>query len=639
MATKGSRGRDPTRALQESVDRLSESFDRLAERLETAIDGNGGVGLHEGDKLQNHIRRFMPFYALGALFALMLIILPTKPGSDDADEASQLTPGSEQTFSGNTGDVASPDGPKVKGRGVTTGRGGGPAGTNTPSVSVPGVKKFDPLAWSAVGKTRGGFDCKEGVRQIPWSRYAVPCYPAWTGNNGGATTRGVTEKEIVVVHRDFPSTAASRAVEAYVEAAGFASAAEFRETRKKFVDHYNKIFELWGRKVKYITYESEYGNSTEEALSQNKDGACQDADAIISKFKPYLVVGDTTGVFGECAAERKLIALGAGAYYPETWYRKYHPYIFAGVMECERIAYMNAEYIGKRLANRPAKWSKDKLLDKSKRRIGIIVPENDQYSHCVEIAKREGEQKYNGKVDSTYKYQLDIQRFPEEAARAIVQFKADRITTIFLACDPIIPIFLTQSARGQEYFPEWVINSAGLTDVEQFARLWDQEEIQWSLFGMSQLGNTGRILGPEGEGTRSYKQFFGTDIPPGTQTEYYAATGLFSILQATGPVLTPQNMAATYPRLPPGGAPEFEVGYTSYATDPRGRPGSDHTAVDDMREVYWLCTQIGGDSGGRCSAPKSYDDKGGKYVPTYGGKRFRPGQWPRGDPPVFPEKP
>ena len=37
--------------------------------------------------------------------------------------------------------------------------------------------------------------------------------------------------------------------------------------------------------------------------------------------------------------------------------------------------------------------------------------------------------------------------------------------------------------RGQNYYPEWITNGAGLTDVEQFARLWDQEEIQWSLWG------------------------------------------------------------------------------------------------------------------------------------------------------------
>jgi hypothetical protein len=290
--------------------------------------------------------------------------------------------------------------------------------------------------------------------------------------------------------------------------------------------------------------------------------------------------------------------------------------------------------------NRPAKWSKDVTLNKSKRVMGIYVPTNDQYQFCVKMASKELKDNYGAEFKSTYNYQLDITRFADEAARAIVQFAADRVTSIFLACDPLSPIFLTQSARGQEYYPEWIINSAGLTDVEQFARLWDQEEIQWALFGMSQLGDVGRILGPQGEGTIAYKKAFGTDIPPGTQTVYYAALGIFSVLQAAGPNLTQLGLASSYWRLPPGGAPYYEVGYTSYNTDSFGRAGHDHTAVDDMREVYWLCTSFTGDAEGtsRCASPKASDGKGGLYVPTMNGKRFRPGEWPVGDPPVFKEK-
>ncbi|MEX2393649.1 MAG: hypothetical protein WD826_04110 [Actinomycetota bacterium] len=644
MATGSGRARggDAQASLQQSVDHLADAFDRMATRLET-LEGGGGYA--EGDKVQRHIRRYMPFYALATVWALMLLILPTRPdGAGTAEQAGALTP-TEQGFvdsggsavsAGSAGNASSATGSIAVGGGSGGASVKGPGGATT----VPGATAVDPLAWTAKGKTRGGFDCAKGIRQIPWSRYAPPCFPAFTGSNGGATSRGVTEKEIVIVHRDFPDTAASQATAAYVQAAGFASPDEFKDTRLKFAAHFNKIFELWGRKVKYIYWTSQYGNSTDEALSKGKEGACADADAIIAEFKPFMVVGDTTGVFGECAGERKLMADGAGAYYPDTWYRKYHPYLWAGVMECERIAHMNAEYIGKKLANKPAKWSKDRLLDKSKRVIGLIVPDNDQYSFCVDIAERVGKEKYGSEIASRYNYQLDIQRFPDEAAKAIVQFNAAQCTTIFLATDPLIPIFLTQSARGQEYFPEWIINSAGLTDVEQFARLWDQESIQWSLWGMSQLGDTGRILGPKGEGTQSYKKFFGTNIPPGTQTEYYALLRVFGLLQAAGPVLTPQNIAAAAPRLPAGGAPEYEVGHTSFATNSEGGPGFDHTSVDDMREVYWLCSQIGGDSGGRCSAPKSYDGNGGTYVVLNGGKRFLPGQWVAGDSPgLFKEKP
>jgi hypothetical protein len=642
-------GRSSARSLQDSVDQLAGAFDRLAARLE-AIEPGGGAAAGETDKLTRHVRRYMPFYALATVWALMLIILPTRQDNGGAtNQASSLTPGgAAQTFE-DAGTGAPVDlgdsttaaaGSSVRRSGVgpsTSAASAGDVGTTV--VPSGNADVVDAIAWNKTGKTRGGFDCAKGVRQLPWSRYAAPCYPAWSGNNGGATDNGVTAKEIVIVDRDFPDSASSAAVDAFVQQAGFASSDEFEETQHKFYGWMNKVFELWGRKVKLVEYESEYGNSTDESLSKGKEGACADADSIKAKYNPFLILSGSSP-FGECAAERKMTVLGAGAYYPDTWYRKYHPYIWAGVMECERIAHMNAEYLGKRIVNRPAKWSKDLTLDKSKRVMGIYVPNNDQYQFCVKMAAKELKDNYNAEFKSTYNYQLDITRFADEAARAIVQFAADRVTTIFLACDPLSPIFLTQSARGQEYFPEWVINSAGLTDVEQFARLWDQEEIQWSLWGMSQLGDISRILGPTGEGTTAYKKAFGTDIPPGTQTTYYAALGIFSVLQATGPSLTQENLAATYWRLPGGGAPEYEVGYTSYLTDSFGKPGHDHTAVDDMREVYWLCTQFAGDSeGSRCSAPKGSDGIGGLYVPTYNGKRFRPGEWPVGEAPVFKEKP
>src|SRR5919108_323512 len=641
LATRRSGGsRDSARALQESVDRLAGAFERMADRLE-AIESGGGVA--EGDRFTRHIRRYMPFYALATVWALMLFLLPTRPGSEQTEQAGQVTGGaiSGGTFDSGAGEVAA-------GSGATAGAAGGARGAyeGVKTTVGPGgqvTTGFDPLAWKATGKTRGGFDCGPGIRQLPWSEYAVPCYPAWSGNNGGATSRGVTAKEIVVVERRFPESANQQAVDAVIQQAGFASRAERQATREEFIKYFNKTFELWGRQVKIIVYESEYGDSTEEALSKGKEGACADADSILAKYKPFVIVGTPgggTSPFAECAAERKMMSLNAGAYYPERWYRKYHPYLWNGTMECERIAHQFAEYLGKRLANRPAKWAK--RLEKNKPRVfGTWVPNNDQYQYCVRISEKDLKEKYgvNPEDGSRYNYPLDIQRWPDEAARAVVQFHADGVTTVVLASDPISPIFLTQSARGQEYFPEWITNGAGLTDVDQFARLWDQEEVQWSLFGMSQLGDVFRILSNEGEGSKTYKKATGTDIPPGAQVEYAATLGLFNVLQAAGPILTPQNVAAAIWRLPPGGAPHFEGGLVYYGTAPDGSSGHDHGGVDDHKEIYYLCTAFAGNTGGasRCAEPKAPDGQGGMNMATYGGKRFTNNTWPRGDPPVFPE--
>ncbi len=603
------------RALQESIDRLSRAFDRFANRVGVLeANGNGNSG---PDRVVANIRRYLPFYALLTLWGLILVLIPLRDNGEPAEQASQVS----STATESSGDVPSatsgPGGTQVEGTSAT-------AGPSTPTDSTgPAVPAgFDPLAWVLTGKTKGGFDCGPNVRQIPWSAYATPCYPKWEGKNPGATYRGVTDKEIVIVRRYFPDSANSQAVDTVVAQAGGASEEVTDAARREFYKYFNKVFELWGRQVKFVEWESQFGDETQEAQGRGKEGACADVNVIVNDLKAF-AVADGGAAFSECAAARKLMVIDAANYYPETFYRKYHPYLWGGVPECERIVRQMAEYYGKRLANKPAKYAKG--LDKDKtRKYGIYIPDNDAYQMCGNILEREMQTKYNVPKGSRYNYTLDISRFADEAAQAMIQFKAEGVTSIILTCDPISPIFMTQSAQGQNYNPEWVLVGVALTDVDNVPRLWEADQVRGSLFGMSQLGATAKILGGTGEPPKTYKAATGTALAKGTDGGYFITMRVFSFLQATGPTLTPENMAAAIFRSPPGGAPDFQVGYTSYRDGPDGTKGAhDHTAIDDAREVWWNPDADG------------YDGVKGSYIETYGGKRFRNGEWAREDPPVF----
>ncbi len=641
----------------------------MADRLE-AIEQNGSASPSAGTTpayaqtpLWRHTQRYAPFYALGVILLLIIWLVPTRntTGTTQAQQAGAITSGDTGGAAGGDAGTApatssSSSSSSASAPAASTG-GGVSSGTGVASAAQ--IRQIEsqivPWAWNKTGTTAGGFACKPGVRQLPWSDYAVPCYPHVTlSNNGGATTRGVTSDKIVIVSRHFQDSASSQAVNAFVAQAGFATGDAVTAADMQFRKYFEKIFELWGRKVDYIDYISKNGNSTDEALGQGSDVACSDADDIIAKYHPFMVVGTgnnggATGVFAVCAAQRHLLTYGGGAYYPEWWYQKYHPYAWNGTMNCTMIAYQNAEYVGKRLAHRKATWAK--RLQKNKPRVfGLYVPTNVEYQSCVDLASQELKNKYGVTFKSRFNYQLDVSRLADQATQAIAKFQADGVTTIFLACDPLSPIFLTQDASNQQYFPEWVTNGAGLTDVEQFARLWDQTQIQHSLFGMSQV-DTPKVLQASGEGSYTYKKATGQTIPPGTQTQYYAELSIFDLLQATGPILTPDNVAKAVWSLPPAGAPHYEVGYAFSGINPDGSSaasswckahgvnhGCQHTSVDDMREIYWVCTSTAVDASGasRCSAPKAYDGHGGAYLSTYNDKRFRNGQWPTEAPPIYP---
>ena len=585
-----------------------------------------------------HFRSYLPFYVFSLIWALMLVMVPTiRGGSDDGgtiagsvvDTGGRSTSATVRT--GGTGDVASSDGPGTTSGNVRARQSsdGGPveaAAGDLAAPPPPNIAESVQVSQQTGGLTRDGRECQEGVRQIPISSYATQCVNAWPGgDNGGATYRGVDAEKIRVVRRNFPDSPNSQAADQINAQAGFASDDVAEMVRDKFIEYFNATYELYGRTVEWVDYESQNGDSTAEAQSQGREGACADATQIVKELGAFAVSGGS-GPFGYCAAEKDMLVFRAGAYFPESlYYQDNHPYLWHTLMECERISYQVGEYVGKRLLNRPAKWAGDPLMQAQDRKFGTYVPDNDEYQHCVRISEEVLERDYGGTITSRYDYQLDLARFPDQAQTGIVQFKAAGVTTVINACDPYSTIFLTQAAESQNYYPEWYIIGVAAQDTDNLARLYIPNQVDGHLFGMSQLGATTKLIGPDSEPGRVYQAITGEEIPEGTTGGYFDLVQMYNFMQSAGPILTPQAIAAGVMTIPPGGAPDYPGGYWSYQDGSDGTPGTgDHTAIDDGREIYW---------DGSATGP---DGDAGTYIETYGGRRFRNGEWPAEEPPVYP---
>ena len=630
-------------------------------------DGIADPFLRRSVKAALHLRRYLPFYVFGTIWVVTLAAFPSirDAGDDDVDSglASSLDAGSTGDDAGglvDTGEATTEgvatDGATDAGAGGATT--GGTAAPKTGTGSAPKATTSGPLpapassqitaeaAKSAIqrgtGTTRLGLPCGPDQPQVPGATYSMPCQNVYDGPNGGATFRGVTDKEILIVRREFPESANSQAVAEFAKAAGAAGEEVAQGVRDVFVEHFNKTYELYGRKLKFVEYESENGDSTAEAQGKGKDKACLDADKIAKEIKAFMVYS-ASAPFGECAAERKLMVNSAGAYYPETFYRKYHPYLWAGATDCERIARYNAEYVGKRLQGKKARWAKDPLLQQRTRKFGVYVPDNDGYQLCLNLYDKILTEQYGQKATDRerYNYVLDVSRFPDQAAQAAVQFSARGVTTVVLSCDPISTVVLTQAATKQQWGPEWYNFGVALNDTDPIGRLMDQQAVNGHLFGVSQLSDLGKLWGPTSEPGKVYKAITGKAIPAGTEGGYFTLLGLFNKFQATGPIVTPEHVAEGIYTIPPAGAPTFAVGYTSYLDGPDGTKGArDHTAIDDAREVYWVSQNCASTCTGSASDPyyNGADDKNGTYKETYGGKRFNIGEWPTEEPPVYPPR-
>ena len=588
------------------------------------------------DKLSRHVRRHLPLYALAAIFALVVVLVPTRSerGTVGAISAGDTgTTGGEVVDDSGTA-AAGPDQ-------------GGAAGSRAerlsgPSAGAPATAGGGPVGKVSVGSgvTRGGVQCKPGVRQLPNSAYANPCVAKFTGNNGGATYRGVDAKTIKLVVRKTADSGgpSAQTVDEANRAAGRATRSEALQfARRYWLKYFNRMMELYGRQVEIVEYGSTASNGVEEAQSRGKDGACADATAIANTVKGFAVIGFNSTFtesqpFSQCAKEKGGLVVPLGAsYFPEgsvkdpkglslsgVSYRGWHPYVYHIVMECEQIGQDVAEYMGKRLLNRNAKWARDATYQRSKRVFGTYVPDNDGYQHCVNISEHEFKTKYGGTIKHRYNYVLDVARFPDQAAQAAVQFQSAGVTTLINACDTISSQLLTEAADKQGWGPEWYIIGVALQDSNGTARTFNDNAVNGHLFGMSQLGPDAKVLGKDAEAYRAFKAANpGVEPPRGSLQLYAPLLHFFSMLQAAGPILTPQNIARGVSRMPPGGGAEGAYGTWSM----RG----DHTQIDDSREIYWDHTV------------RAVDGQG-SYIETYGGKRFGSGQWPREEPPVYPKK-
>lgn len=601
--------------LREPLERISEGNERIIEtlnRLDSHIARGGGPA--GGDPLTRHMRRYMPFYIVALAWAVMLVALPTV--RDGGGEVSTTGSGSEDGSAGGPATIDAGPGAAL----------GGPVGTAGPATSTRATKavarstaESRQVAQSLAGRgvTKAGVACSPGVRQIPWSEYAAPCYAKFEGDNGSATYRGVTKEKIRIVWRRFPDSANRAAVEAFLAQAGFASTEVNAAAREEYRKYFNKTFETYGREVEIVEHTNQASDGTAEAQGRGREQACVSAQDIAENVKGFAVAfGGGSEQFTDCAAGRKLGVFNAAAYYAETYYKRWAPYAWHGVMECERIAGQVAEYVIKRLYGKNAKWAGSAQYQALPRKFGTYVPDNEGYQLCVRRYQKI--LRDNGfDPGPTFNYTLDISRFADMATQAVLQFKAQGVTTLVLACDPISMVLLTQAAQQQAWHPEWLLIGVAGTDLDMWGNLTEQEQSVGHLFGMSQLGHTANIFAKDGEMNRTYKAATGKDLAPGATGDYFDLTRIYSGIQLAGPTLNFDTISnawqTAYPLSGLGLAP---VG--------RWLMRDTHTAIIDSKEVFWTAPD------------KRTDTSNGTYKITYGGRRFTDGEWPQEEPPVYP---
>jgi len=496
------------------------------------------------------------------------------------------------------------------------------SGTTAPTPSTPAPEVVTWQQAEAAGTTGDidwgpRCDTETGQMALPGPN-VPPCFAPFDGDNGGATSTGVTADTVTVVaYRPKPDDPMS------AMASGVSGGATDAQAASKFqhgmVELMNRYYELYGRQVELVDFTGTGGASDAVA-------AVADAETIARDLRPFAVIGGPlqTNAIADTLAARQVICITCTPGQPDDFYTERHPYVWDLLKDPEQNGYAVNEYIGKRLAGRPARFAGDPAMHDTTRVFGSVHIELGSDTQAIGTVLEADLASYGVEpvVDASF---TDPTQLAGTGRDIVTRLKEAGVTTVIYTGDPFAPGTLTKVATSQDYFPEWVITGTALIDTTVIPRLlYDQR--QWAhAFGPANLFVRSTDVFSAAD---LYEWYFGETSPvPGTAASGSASSlqVLFLALEGMGADVTPRRFGdVLFGMAVIEGSPtlgQISFGDHGYFRNP------DHTAVDDQAEVWW-------DTEAEVTDELGNQGRGAwRWVD--GGRRVLPGEWPDTEPELF----
>jgi hypothetical protein len=443
--------------------------------------------------------------------------------------------------------------------------------------------------------------------------YSPPCVQPFTGKNGGATAQGVTGNEIkVVIWVGDPSK--DPVLAGQIIAAGASlDTNTIKATWQGYIDIYNKMLELYGRKISVEFFDGT-GSGADTAAAKS------DAIAIAAK-KPFAVLGgpaQSTSVFSDELAHRGVICVGTCALaVPQRITTNNAGFIFTDGPSPEESALLTAEFIGKQAGPGKAQFAGDDATKNKNRVYGVAHYDTpDGQYHAQFNTLKDGLKKYKITPKADQSFFLDPAKSQENARTIITKMKTAGVTTVIYTGDPLTPAALTKEASAQDYHPEWIVGPTVLADTTFFGRTFDQE--QWAhAFGVALVA--GRVPQSENPNYTLYTWFHGSPPPNNTYNVIVPTVSVLARgLTMAGQKLMPKTFQDGLFRYPPSGGDPINP---KQSWGKHGLwPFVDYWGSDDGGILWWDPNASGEDEVGKVGQ--------GIYQFGNGAKRYALGHFP-----------
>lgn len=485
----------------------------------------------------------------------------------------------------------------------TTGPSGGP-------VTFSADNK-DSIEWGP------SCDTTRGTVAVPLT-YAPPCVEPFEGDNGGETAQGVTDDTITIALYQAQPDILEQTF--FQQSGSDESLTSELDTVKQYVEFFESHYETYGRHVEIVPVKATGPPDDETA-------ARADAIKVATEVKAFASWGgpSQTQAYADELSARGVLCVGDCLLAATDQYvEDSDNHVWLTFPSIEQLSAHWGQFIERQLVGRPAEFAGDPALRDRKRRFGVVRFDEsfaglDQAgAQFVKLLRERG-----APLVADIPYELDLAAAQENARNMIAKLKSEQVTTVVFGGDPVTPSSLTTEATAQNYFPEWVVLGAAYTDTSLFGRSYDQK--QWAhAFGVSTLPTPTvpeadqlyRILvwqSGKGPAAKTFKVL--------VQAPLIFYTGL----HLAGPDLTAQSFRNGLFRFPSGPThpTQLHISWGDHGIWPR----TDFFGSDDATQIWWNPDATGVDEVG--------NDGKGMWEYARGGKRYLPGEWPSGEPPVF----